>query len=102
MTRALLAIVLVLAACAAPQERACSAVQTQADVGLVVAAGSGIILTGVAVDPTQVRDSREKRYGRSALELGLMVTTIGGAVAAQMAAGDAQQCIESSETNDAH
>ena len=94
MMRYLLALALLLTSCVPANERTCTAVETQADVGLIVAAGSGMILTGVAVDPTQVRDSREKRYGRNALEFGLMVTTIGGAIAAQMATGDARECQE--------
>ena len=91
MTRTLLALTLALTACAA-QQHPCEVAQTKADVGLVVAAGSGIILTGVAVDPTQVRDSREKRYGRNAVEFGLMLTTIGGAVVVHLAESDAQEC----------
>jgi hypothetical protein len=94
VTRSLLAVALVLSACVPAQERTCSAVRTQADVGLIVGSGAIMIGTTAAVDPVGVVDSREKRHVRTAVELTAAGVALAGIVAVHVAGWDMQQCQE--------
>jgi len=94
MTR-LLPFALLLSACAAPQERLCSSLDTQRDVGLMAGAGAIILGTTVAVDPVGAIDTPGERRVRTGIELGLGFVALAGIVAVHEA-GDTRQCIEDS------
>lgn len=95
--RYLLLIFSLLSACAAPQERLCSAVQQQADWGLVVGSVAVIGGTVAAVDPMAVRDTPQARDRRRVIEGVAMGTVLfAGLAVVHAAAGDAQECIKNS------
>ena len=88
---------LLLTACSAQQERPCSAVDTQADLGLVIGTTGIVVLTAAAVDPTSVRDSGGEHATRLSVEAAAATAALAGVVTIHAAVLDAQQCRETED-----